>query len=229
MDEPRLWPGTFLIPGTWAVTAGTNTAGAATKWLRDIAYRDALAAEEAGGENAFAVMAAEAASVPAGSEGLVFLPYLAGERTPINDPEARGIYFGLSTLHTRAHISRATIEGISCTIAQHLEVLEDGGNEVKKVMVVGGGTKNEVWLQCVADMLERPVYTTAVTLGSCYGDAIMAALAGGAVESWAELAKLIEADRTIEPNPDNYEVYRSLRSRFKRLYEATADIMHERD
>ncbi|MBE6480324.1 MAG: carbohydrate kinase, partial [Olsenella sp.] len=228
VDEPRLWPGTFIIPGTYSLCAGTNTAGALTKWLRDVAYQDAKAAEEAGGPNAFAVMAEEAASVPAGAEGLVCLPYLAGERTPINDPEARGMFFGLTTNHTRAHLSRAAIEGISCTIAQHFDVLDEDGVELKKVMCAGGGTKNEVWLQCVADMIERPVAVSEVTIGSAYGDALMATLGGGAFSSWAELDEAVKPARVYEPNPNNFATYRTLRDRFKRLYEANKEIMHER-
>ena len=228
VDEPRLWPGTFIIPGTYSLCAGTNTAGALTKWLRDVAYADAKAAEEAGGPNAFAVMAEEAASVPAGAEGLVCLPYLAGERTPINDPEARGMFFGLTTNHTRAHLSRAAIEGISCTIAQHFDVLDEDGVELKKVMCAGGGTKNEVWLQCVADMIERPVAVSEVTIGSAYGDALMATLGGGAFSSWAELDEAVKPARVYEPNPENFATYRTLRDRFKRLYEANKEIMHER-
>lgn len=228
VDEPRLWPGTFIIPGTYSLCAGTNTAGALTKWLRDVAYQDAKAAEEAGGPNAFAVMAEEAASVPAGAEGLVCLPYLAGERTPINDPEARGMFFGLTTNHTRAHLSRAAIEGISCTIAQHFDVLDEDGVELKKVMCAGGGTKNEVWLQCVADMIERPVAVSEVTIGSAYGDALMATLGGGAFSSWAELDEAVKPARIYEPNPNNFATYRTLRDRFKRLYEANKEIMHER-
>ncbi|MCI1664777.1 MAG: FGGY-family carbohydrate kinase [Atopobiaceae bacterium] len=225
-QEERLWPGTFIIPGTYSVCAGTNTAGALTKWMVGELYPDAVAAEAEGGPNAFSVMAAEAASVGAGADGLVCLPYFAGERTPINDPEARGTFFGLTTNHTRAHLARAAIEGISCTIAQHVEILEADGLPVEKVMCVGGGTKNDVWLQCVADMLERPVCTASVTIGACYGDAIMAALAGGAYPDWDELSKVIRPGEVIEPQPENYETYRRLRATFSALYESTKDIMH---
>ena len=172
--------------------------------------------------------AEEAASVPAGAEGLVCLPYLAGERTPINDPEARGMFFGLTTNHTRAHLSRAAIEGISCTIAQHFDVIAENGVQLKKVMCAGGGTKNEVWLQCVADMIERPVAVSEVTIGSAYGDALMATLGGGAFSSWAELDEAVKPARVYEPNPDNFATYRALRDRFRRLYEANKEIMHER-
>lgn len=229
INDSRLWPGTFIIPGTYSLCAGTNTAGALTKWLRDVAYKDAKASEEAGVGNAFAVMAQEASTISPGSDGLLCLPYFAGERTPINDPEARGVFFGLTTNHTRAHLSRAVIEGISSTIAQHFDILSENNVKLKKVMCTGGGTKNEAWLQCVADMIERPVAIPEVTIGSAYGDALMAALGGGAFSSWAELDQAVKPARVYYPNPKNYSTYRSLRNRFQRLYEATKEIMHERD
>ena len=227
--EDRFWPGTFIIPDTWALCAGTNTAGTLTRWMRDELYPDAVAAQEQGGPDAFAVMAADAASVPPGAGGLICLPYFAGERTPLNDPLARGTFFGLLTNHTRAHMTRAAIEGIACTIAQHFEVLAEDGLAVNKIMCTGGGTKNEVWLQAVADMLERPVYTTDITIGAAYGDALMAAVGCGDYRSWNDLAQVVQPSRTVEPRPETYPVYRKLRRQFKALYEATKDIAHELD
>lgn len=226
VKDPRLWPGTFIIPGTFSVCAGTNTAGALTKWIRDEFYRDALTNELAGGRNAYAVMADDAASVEPGSDGLVCLPYLAGERTPVNDPDARGVFFGLSSTHTRAHMTRAAIEGIACTISQNVEAMEADGIRIHKVMCVGGGTKNEAWLQCTADMLERPVATAGVTIGAAFGDAIMASFAGGAYKSWADLSKHVQQSRIIEPRPEFYPRYRELRKTFAQLYAVTKDLMH---
>ena len=107
IEEPRLWPGTFILPGTFGICAGTNMAGALTQWMREQWYRDT----EGGSELPFHRMELEASQVPAGSEGLICLPYFAGERTPINDSKARGVFFGLETGHTRGHMVRAGIEG----------------------------------------------------------------------------------------------------------------------
>jgi len=229
VDERRLWPGSFIIPGTYSICAGTNTAGALTKWMRDEFYREAVRDERVGGKNAFQVMVEEAATVPAGAEGLICLPYFAGERTPLNDPLARGTFFGLLTNHTRAHMVRAAIEGIACTIAQHFCILAEDGLPVRKIMCVGGGTKNEVWLQAVADMLEHPVSTSDVTIGAAFGDALMAAIGSGAYSGWEELAGVVKPTRTIEPNPENYRTYRKLRRDFSELYEVTKDFAHIMD
>lgn len=109
VDDARLWPGTFIIPGTYGICAGTNTAGALTSWLRQELYRDAVEAEGHGGPDAYSVMAHDAADVAPGADGLLCLPYFAGERTPLNDPEARGVFFGLTGRHTRAHMVRVCL------------------------------------------------------------------------------------------------------------------------
>lgn len=109
VDDARLWPGTFIIPGTYGICAGTNTAGALTSWLRQELYRDAVEAEGHGGPDAYSVMAHDAADVAPGADGLLCLPYFAGERTPLNDSEARGVFFGLTGRHTRAHMVRVCL------------------------------------------------------------------------------------------------------------------------
>lgn len=217
--------GTFIIPNVYSICAGTNTAGTLTKWFRDQLYSDLAAQEAAGGENAYAAMASAVSDIPAGSDGLICLPYFAGERTPLNDPFAKGMFFGLDLHHTRAHLYKAALEGIGYTIAQHFDILEERGLPVKKVMVVGGGTKNPVWLQIVADILGRPVCTAQVTFGAAYGGAIMAALAGGAYESWAELEKVVRPDRIIQPNEAAHSIYCAQKPIFEQLYRNNKDAM----
>lgn len=226
VHENRLWPGTFIIPDVYAVCAGTNTAGTLTKWFKDEIYGDLKAEEEQGGENAYAAMAHAVEKIPAGSDGVVCLPYFAGERTPINDPFAKGMFFGLNLNHTRAHLYKAALEGIGYTIAQHIEILEGDHLPVKKIMAVGGGTKNRVWLQAVADILGRPVCTAKVTFGAAFGDAIMAALGGGAYSSWSELEQVIEPAQVIQPNMEAHKIYQKQREVFDLLYKNNRDLMH---
>ncbi|MPM63974.1 Xylulose kinase [bioreactor metagenome] len=227
VNEPRMWPGTFIIPGTYALCAGTNTAGTLTRWFRDEIFGDFSEAEHDGGVNAYEKMAAAAEKVPAGSNGLVCLPYFAGERTPINVPFAKGVFFGLTLSHTRAHLYKAALEGIGYTIARHFDIYEEDSISVNKIMAVGGGTKNRIWLQVIADILGRPVCTAKVTFGASYGDAIMAALSGGAYKDWDELAKVIEPDLVIQPDMQAHEIYNLQRHVFDELYERNMDLMHE--
>ncbi len=225
-DENRLWPGTFIIPGVYSICAGTNTAGTLTRWFRDEMYPELLAAEQAGGENAYTAMAEAAKDIPPGSNGLLCLPYFAGERSPLNDPFAKGMFFGLTLDHGRAHLYRSAIEGICHSIGQIFDILEENGLPINKVMAVGGGTRNELWLQTVADVLGRPVHTAKITFGAAYGDALMAALGGGACASWAEMEQKVQPARTLQPNAAAHEVYRKNQDLFARLYENNKDLMH---
>lgn len=227
VQENRLWPGTFIIPDVFSICAGTNTAGTLTRWLRDQLFSDLLKVETDGGQNAYAAMAQAAECIPAGSDGLICLPYFAGERTPLNDPFAKGMYFGLDLKHTREHLYKAALEGIGYSIAQHFDILNENGLPVKKIMAVGGGTKNDVWLQIIADILGLPVCTAKVTFGAAFGDAIMAALGGGAYSSWADLEKVIEPSRVIHPNPEAHAVYKTLRPIFDKLYQNNKELMHQ--
>lgn len=228
VDDARLWPGTFIIPGTYGICAGTNTAGALTAWLRRELYRDAVDAERSGGPDAYEVMAHDAGQVGPGADGLLCLPYFAGERTPLNDPEARGVFFGLTERHTRGHMVRAALEGVAYTVAAHVDIIErDHGLPIEHIMLVGGGTKNPVWMQTIADVCGRAVSVAKVTVGACFGDALMAALAGGAYSSWGELARVLGVAQTIEPDMDAHELYTSRRHIFDELYARNCDLMHE--
>lgn len=220
IEEPRLWPGTFILPETYGICAGTNTAGALTQWMKEQWYREAAEGE------AFLRMAEEAAEVPAGSEGLLCLPYFAGERTPINDPRARGCFIGLETRHTRGHMVRAGLEGICYTIRANLELMKEHGLELRRIFAVGGGTKNPVWMQCLADILEQEVAVPAVSIGAAYGDALMAALTSGGFRDWAEVSQKIETAKTYRPREETFAVYRKQGLLFDALYENTKEIMH---
>lgn len=227
IDDERIWSEDYLIPGTFCQDGGTNTAGALTKWLRNNIYVDYLAAEEQGGKNAFAQMALEADKIPAGSEGLVVLPYFAGERTPINDPLARGVYFGLLQSHTRAHLYKAALEGVAYSIAQHINILAEHNLKINNFMCVGGGAQNKQWLQIIADVTGHTVKTAKITIGSSYGDALIAALGTGQFENYAALAQCIESGSVFEPDEENHKVYMKCIDWYERLYESTKPLMHE--
>ena len=226
IQDARVWPGTFIIPDTYSVCAGTNTAGTLTKWFRDELYFDMVAIQENGGENAFSAMAKSIETIPAGCDGLITLPYFAGERTPINDPFAKGVFFGLKLGHTREHLYKSALEGIGYSIAQHFDILEENHLPVKKIMAVGGGTQNMPWLHIIADILGRTVYTARISFGASYGDAIMAALAGGAYHSWSEMENAVQPQLVIKPNMENYAIYQKNRKIFDELYQTTKKMMH---
>ena len=218
--------GPYLIPGTYCAAAGTNNGGTLTRWYRDQLFSELLEKEEAGGENAYAAMAKIAQPVPAGSEGLFTLPYFAGERAPIDDPLAKGMIFGLHSRHTKAHLYQSALEGIGYSIAQYLDLLEETRLPVKKIIAVGGGTKNPRWLQIIADMLDREVLVPQVTIGACYGDALLCALACGGY-GLAQLGEKIQIARTVRPIPENHSVYQKGKPVFRALYMSTRELMHQ--
>lgn len=223
--DERIWSEDYIIPGTYCLDGGTNAAGALTKWIRNTFYPDLSTAPEA--ENAFAIMAKNAESIPAGCDGIITLPYFAGERTPINDSEARGMIFGLTLNHTRDHIYRSALEGVGFSIAQHIEIIKEHNLEIKNFMCVGGGAKNKEWLQIIADITGHTVKTAAVTIGASYGDAMIAAIGTGHVTNYAELSNHLQPGLVIEPNMENHQVYQPLKHIFKSLYESTKDSMHQ--
>ncbi|MDD3402004.1 MAG: FGGY-family carbohydrate kinase [Hespellia sp.] len=226
INDARIWPGTFIIPDTYAVCAGTNTAGTLTKWLKDSFYQEEVECENTGGIPAFQAMAQGIDKIPAGSEGLMMLPYFAGERTPVNDPFARGLYIGFHLNHRREHMYKAALEGIAYSIDQHVCIMEENGIEVTKIMAVGGGTKNESWLQIIADVTGKPVNTSKISVGAAYGDALMASLKAGFYKDWEALARVIEPKKTYVPNAEAARYYEGHKELFQKLYESNKTFMH---
>lgn len=235
LDQPltdeRLWATPYLFEGTSALLAGMSTSGALTRWLRDLLAADLVeaAAEvpSSDEQNPYTILTREAGAVPPGSEGLVVLPYFSGERTPINDPRARGVYFGLTLSHTRAHLFRAALEGIGHGVRHHLEVMGSIGAMPSEVIAVGGGTKSDLWLQVVSDICGVEQEVPAVVLGASYGDAFLAGLGVGVFDSPEDIQRWLKQARTVEPNGEVAALYDRYYDVYLRLYQQTEDLMHE--
>lgn len=227
VPDPHMWSTAFALPGRYSIEGGMSTSGALTRWFRDNFALPELAAEAAGGPNAYAVLADAAAGVAPGSEGLICLPYFAGERTPINDPDARGVYAGLTLSHTRAHLYRASLEGTAYGVRHNLETMDAMGASPRRLLAVGGGAKNRLWLQIVSDVTGLPQDVPERTIGASYGDAFMAGLATGIIASpdaldrdWVKLALQLDPNVALRPVYDAYyDVYRG-------LYESAKDELH---
>ena len=226
VEDDRVRGTTFTIPGTYTISAGTNTAGTLTKWFRDTVYPDLLAQEAQGGPNAYGAMAEEIGKIPPGSDGLITLPYFAGERSPINDPEAKGMIFGLSLAHTRAHLYRSALEGIGYSVDQIFDVLREHNVRPNKVIAIGGGAQNKAWMQIVSDILGERLHIPAITLGASYGDALMAAIGCGALDGFEALDGIIQIQTVVEPNPENHEKYKKYKALFGQLYLYNRELMH---
>ncbi|RMF35523.1 MAG: carbohydrate kinase [Alphaproteobacteria bacterium] len=214
--DPRLWYAPWLFAGQHASMAGLATSGTLTHWFRD------RFARELDPDTAFATLAEEAAASPPGAGGLVLLPYFSGERTPIHDPAAKGVLFGLDLTHSRGDIYRAFLEGIAHGTAHVIETYAEAGAAPSRVFAVGGGVKNRIWLQSTSDIAGIPQILRRTSIGASYGDAFLAALAVGDVAS-ADLERWNPVVERIEPKPDP-RLDRAYRI-FRELYPRTRELM----
>ncbi|MDI9484786.1 MAG: FGGY-family carbohydrate kinase [Bacillota bacterium] len=226
VDAAPLWSGHAVLKNVYTITSGMATTGSLTRWLRDNFAKELVEQEEKKGINAYAALFTEAENIPAGSDGLIILPYFAGERMPIQDPLAKGVIFGLNLRHTRGHIVKAAFEGVGYGIDQNLQLMRQAGFPLDNVMAVGGGTKSRLWLQTVSDICGIKQTVPKVTFGASYGDAMLAALGVGIIDSPREIKKWIEVDYVTEPNPEHRELYDRNKKHFAELYKLNKHIMH---
>lgn len=224
--DTRIWSGGFIIPQTFSVQGGTNNAGTLTRWYRDHIFFDLAENENAGGSNAYAAMLEGIEEIPPGSDGLITLPYFAGERTPVNDPQARGVLFGMTLRHTRRHMYRSALEAVGYSLAQHFEVFRENQVEIRTIHAVGGGTKAPIWMQIISDILGMEIITADVTVGASFGDAVMAAIGVGFFGGFAEIRKYIRPGRRYRPDMQNHERYKPYVQIFGELYRRNRDLMY---
>jgi xylulokinase len=237
-DAPRLDPcgrvHTFChaVPGRWHVMGVTQGAGLSFRWFRD--NLASLETDEAriAGKDAYDILTAEAAVAPPGCEGLIYLPYLMGERTPHLDPLARGVFFGLTARHTRAHMIRSVLEGVAYSLRDSLEIFRDMGVPVQQVRASGGGGRSPLWRQIQADVFNREMVTVNATEGSAYGAALLAATGTGGFSSVVEACHAcIRVTDRCEPDAASasryeqyYQVYRGLYPSLKESYRAVSQV-----
>jgi xylulokinase len=208
--QGRLHAFCHAAPGRWHMMGVMLSAAGSLQW-----YRDTLA-PEAG----FDELVAEATNAPAGSAGLVFLPYLTGERTPYPDPLARGAWVGLTVRHQRAHLTRAVLEGVAFGLKDGFALLQGAGlGAVEQVRVSGGGAKSRLWRQILADVLNVELVTVNTTEGAAYGAALLAGVGAGV---WPDVdmacAQTIKTENAVAPNAEDVSRYESLYPHYRNLY-----------
>ncbi len=205
------------VPGRWHLMTVMLSAAGSLRW-----FRDALAPGVAFGD-----LAAEAGSVAAGSDGLLFLPYLTGERSPYPDPLARGAFVGLTVAHERRHLTRAVLEGVAFGLRDGLDqMIEAGMPEPAQVRASGGGTASPAWRQILADVLRTEIATVDTTEGAAYGAGLLAAVGAGwfpTVEAAA--SALVSATPVASPGADVAR-YVDAHDRYRELYPALAPTFH---
>ena len=196
----------------------TLSAGGSLSWWR----------ETLGGD--FDDLVGEASGVPPGSEGLLFLPYLSGERTPHLDPRARGAFFGLTARHGAAHMTRAVMEGVIFSLRDSLEILRELGVPIDDVRATGGGARSGLWRQLQADIYATPIRRTVADEGPAYGAALLAGVASGTYADVEEATSVVKLREEItEPNPERSKIYEEYYEIYRSLYPATSSAMSRLD
>ena len=216
--EGRMHAFCHAVPGRWHMMGVMLSAAGSLRW-----YRDTLAA----GVD-FDALLAPATDIPPGSEGLLFLPYLTGERTPHPDPLARGAFVGLTIRHTQPHFSRAVLEGVAFGLRDGFELMKAAGlTDIKQVRVSGGGARSPLWRQILADVFNVELVTVNTTEGAAYGAAL---LAGVGAKAWSDVDSACDATITLTgsttPEASGVAAYEPVYAQYRQLYPALKEISH---
>ena len=208
------------VPGKWTAMSCTLAAGLSLKWLRDTVCTNEIAEAAEQGIDPYIIMDKMADKVGPGAGGLLYLPYLMGERSPHPDSDARGVFFGLSAIHDRANLIRAVLEGVAYSQLDCVDVFREMGVNVENMMACGGGGRSKVWRQMLADMYGCPVNTIHADEGPALGVAILAGVGAGIYNSVEEACDMIiRKNITQEPIMENHDIYMGYYDLYKKLYQ----------
>ncbi len=209
------------VPGAWHVMGVTQGAGLSLKWFRDNFCGSEKETAKLMGVDEYYLMDKEAETVEVGSNRLLYLPYLMGERTPHLDPNARGVFFGLSAMHTKKDMLRAVMEGVSYSLRDCVEVFREMKIDINDMMACGGGGSSPLWRSMLADLYNCPVKTLASKEGPALGVALLASVGAGIYSSVSEACKqVIEVNKIQEPNAQNVGEYEKYYQLYREIYPA---------
>ena len=216
--QGRLHAFCHAVAGRWHLMGVMLSAAGSLQW-----YRDKFACDQN-----FEAVVGQASQVPAGSDGLLFLPYLSGERTPHPDPLARGAWVGLTTRHGPAHLTRSILEGVAFGLRDMFDLIRDAGlGSIDQVRVSGGGAKSTLWRQILADVLATELVTVNTTEGAAYGAALLAGIGAGIwTDADKACAETIRITDRVSPNPRTVQTYQSLHEQYRNLYPALKPTFH---
>lgn len=233
--EGRLHAFCHSVPGAWHLMGVTLAAAGSFRWFRDVLGDTEVSAARHLNKDPYELLTAEAALAPAGSEGLIFLPYLSGERTPYPDPDAKGTFIGLTLRHDKKYLVRSVMEGVAYSLRDCLELNNRLGLSTDQIRVSGGGAKSKLWRHILADVFNKEIVTLTSTEGAPYGAALIAAAGTGYFSSVEEACRnsLSVATHTT-PDPENiavyedyYRIYNGIYGRLKGTYRKISDIVNK--
>jgi len=215
VTDRRLYIDFHILPGKYLLNGCMASSGSIIEWLaKDILGR---------GTSSYAELDAAADLVPVGSEGIVILPYFIGEKTPILDPLARGVIFGITLHHTPAHIHRAIMEGVAYGFLHHIEVMRENGCVPRQIYVSNGGAVSGTWGRILSSVVGQRIHVLGSTPGSCLGAAFVAGMGVGCYESWAQARGWRKITHVIDPSPEEHSRYQRFYSLYRTLYAELKD------
>lgn len=207
------------VPGAWHVMGVTQGAGLSLKWFRDHFCENETAVAALLGKDPYEIMDKEALLIPPGSNGIIYLPYLMGERTPHLDPYCRGVFFGLSARHTKGDMLRSVMEGVGYSLMDCMDIIKEMDIPVTGVIASGGGGKSKIWRQMQSDMFHCPVQSVQTSESGTLGAAILAGVGTGAFKSVQEACRhLIKTKDTIYPDHESTNIYIKYHEQYQSLY-----------
>lgn len=215
LAHKKLILGTHVVPGLWLLQGGTVGGGGTLKWFR----------QELGQGMSFDELTGEAEKVPAGSDGVLFLPYMAGERSPIWNPDAKGVFYGLSFDKTRGHMIRAVLEGVAFSLEHNLRTAREAGAEAGILNAMGGAANSLLWTQIKADVTGKTIQVPASDTATTLGAALLAGVGCGIYKDHEEaVRRTIKITRVQEPDMERHEIYKEAMERYLKLSEKMQEI-----
>lgn len=222
----RLILGQHVVPGRWLLQGGTVGGGSLRWFLREFGAQENADRPE----NPFRRMDEEAARIPPGADGLIFLPYLAGERSPIWNPDAKGVYFGIDYSKTRAHFIRATLEGVAFSLYHNLLTAREAGATVTKMNAIGGAANSRLWTQIKADVTGKTIQVPSSDTATTLGAAILAGVGTGVYAGFEDaVAKTVRIRRVHTPDAAAHRRYEPIFREYRELYERLKGLMKSRE
>ena len=216
------------VPGCWHIMGVTQAAGLSLKWFRDNFCHEEMKEAEEKGVNEYYLLDKMAEKIKIGSDKLIYLPYLMGERTPHLDPDVRGLFFGLSAVHTKSHFIRAIMEGVAYSLRDCKNIISEMGTNISDMMACGGGGTSPLWRSMLADMYGCPVKTVTCKEGPALGVAILAFVGTGVYSSVQDACKaIIKTDKTQVPDKDSSAEYEKYYQIYQKLYLSIKDNCKE--
>ncbi len=218
VPDPRMFLDYHLIPGLYMPNGCMSTGGSGLNWFADTFAGKEAAQAEVEGLSVHQYLDRQADACAAGADGLTILPYFLGEKTPIHDTKARGVFDGLTFSHKIGHVWRALLESYAFALAHHVDVLNDMGHRTENFIVSDGGSNSRIWMQIVADVLQKPLQRLKGHPGSCLGAAWTAAIGAGLTTDWSGISRFVTYGERLEPDRSKADRYRQCYKRYRDLY-----------